>query len=337
MPRPPRIAVIIATLLLISASSFAQTTDLEAGLRYRTYASGSADEPYQESPLGENVQEYAPLLELSNALVQQVINGDYGKMYDQHFSPRLKEEMSREWLVGRLSELTAFAGPARKYKPKQWRFSLRKHQGRRILLSTKIVEHQRTKIVYQLTVFPKDLKRIVGFQFTPLEGDTRPQLRAAFHSRDVAAPGIEHGQFPPPDEETAQAYAGLLKLANTILELRRKQDHAAVYERHFSALAKLLVSRGEYEGQAAQLTNLAGPIQRFDPAEWHLEIFEYLGREAAILTKTVEHEHGIVLHRFHVFPEDPTKLVGIQTIPRELRPRAPEYFFEKDGEMVPVD
>lgn len=139
-----------------------------------TNRSGPLADDYVEEPISTRSAKYARALEVSNATIDELRAGKSHQVYSGRFGDVLRGLVSEDQFENSLRPLATY-GPVREYKPMQWSFATRIEKGRELLYSTKLVEHEKGRILY-VFVFENDGKyeRFVGFHWRPYTGVHTP-------------------------------------------------------------------------------------------------------------------------------------------------------------------
>ena len=137
--------------------------------------SGSLSDDYVAEPLSERSKKYENALNVSNEIIKKVIEKDFTAIYEMHFDAELKSQMTKEQFIQAMNQLINSFGSATKYKELQWGFFSRNSEGRNLIFSKKIVEHEKSMVKY-LFAFKEDGKymNIVGFNAHERTGVTPP-------------------------------------------------------------------------------------------------------------------------------------------------------------------
>lgn len=137
--------------------------------------SGSMEDDYVEEPLSGMAEEYAPILDRSNRIIEAIQEKDIAYLYSEAFDEELVGIISREDFLKTLSAIENEAGTIKSYKPMQWHMFLGKDRGRKLIKSVKIVEHENFMVNY-LFVFDYnfDNPKLLGFFFKSRQGVLTP-------------------------------------------------------------------------------------------------------------------------------------------------------------------
>ncbi|MEE4245526.1 MAG: hypothetical protein V2I33_08950 [Kangiellaceae bacterium] len=150
-------------LLIITSIIFISSCDSNESLDRR---SGTAEDDYIAEPLIDAVKQFSPALNASNAFLTAFKARNYDDIYDNLISDELKIQMSKQILITRLSSITTNIGEIKEYKDLQWSFINFEQDGKSLLGSVKIVEHNDILAKY-IFVFDKSqgFDKIVAFSF----------------------------------------------------------------------------------------------------------------------------------------------------------------------------
>lgn len=166
-----RLQNIFAMLGLVIVLSFASVNASHAGLFNFDFTvhihSGTTEDPYVEEPLVSAVKKYETALQTSNNVLELLQNGDYQTMYDVYASDLFKSISSADDVFKYHANYLSGFGAIKAFKPMQWDFKTESAHGRKMLVSRKIVEHERGMFVYVLSFLrDTDYDKIVGFSIT---------------------------------------------------------------------------------------------------------------------------------------------------------------------------
>lgn len=108
--------------------------------------SGTFENPYIEEELDSVSEVYREYLNTSNDIIDKLKNNEYQLVYYSFFSEDLKSVIPLESFVGLITNLNKEYGIIINYKPMQWSFEIDEANG--VLICSKIVEHEKGKLVY---------------------------------------------------------------------------------------------------------------------------------------------------------------------------------------------
>ena len=133
--------------------------------------SGTVDDDYIEEPLAGGAEKYEKALETSNTFVEYVKANRIDAIYQNLFSEELRATVSIGDFKEMLGKVNSAAGKIIRYKKMQWSFISYSEEGRDVIGSVKLVEHENEMLKY-LLVFDRsgDLTRIIGFHFKQRKG-----------------------------------------------------------------------------------------------------------------------------------------------------------------------
>ncbi len=137
--------------------------------------SGSVDDDYIEEPIGQFSLQYENALATSNEIVDLLIQKNYKKIHTEYVHQEAKDILSEDVLADLQAKLSSKVGEIKKYKKMQWGFLPATEKGKKLLVSFKIVEHDKLMFNYAF-VFEDDgkYKRIVGLQINERKGPRFP-------------------------------------------------------------------------------------------------------------------------------------------------------------------
>ena len=166
--RKPRLTVLAILVLLLL--SFACEVRVSKGTR-----SGSLSEDYAEEPLSADARQYERALEMSNTIMDLLLERDYRRIVDSLVDRRSAPDITQQRMLDIFRDVESHAGPGLRYKRLQWGFVARQEGARSLLYSTKIVEHEKFKMRY-VFIFIDDgtYRRIAGFYVRGYTGVAAP-------------------------------------------------------------------------------------------------------------------------------------------------------------------
>jgi hypothetical protein len=158
--------VLLVALALLSACDFSPQTNIR---------SGSLDDDYVEEPLGDFAKRFENALAVSNTFIDLYKSNDFEAIYQDIFSDELRRKVSLDQVRELLGKVKSAKGEIIRFKKMQWGFFNYFEEGRNLIASTKIVEHENGLMKY-LFVFDNDGKfeKIVGFRFKERAGVSPP-------------------------------------------------------------------------------------------------------------------------------------------------------------------
>lgn len=319
------LASLILSLMLVCTGS------LNARPGQFTLRSGSAEEPDFESPLSEDAKKYAPLLSLSNALMDAVMSGKEASLYDTKFSPLLKESMDRAWFLAQFKNVRLLHGAPTSYKKQQWYFIEETIQGKPLVHSVKFIHHGSVVVQCVITVPAAAPGRVIGFQIiAPQDPEESREESPAFSSGSQTEEDVEK-----PLEGEALKYANLLKAANAFIEKLKEEKFASAYG-SFSETLKAQVSLQGLEAAQKRTTQFSGPIESFKPGQWMFFIKKYQSNEVVVLRKIVRHANGLMYYNFPALFTEQAKFIGFQSYMKPGPVQQRFYYTDKDGKKIEV-
>lgn len=113
--------------------------------------SGSRTNPYVEEPLTAMVKKYEQALTTSNGFIDALKSGDYQKAYDDYTDEQFRKNSSVDDLFTYHAGAMRSYGQIKEYKPMQWAFKTATMDGEKFVLSRKIVEHEKGRLIYVFT------------------------------------------------------------------------------------------------------------------------------------------------------------------------------------------
>ncbi len=125
--------------------------------------SGNKDDAYIEEPLAEGSVQYQLHLAKSNAYVGLLTQKDYGSIYEE-FAPAVKSSVPPDAIKSIYDQILTAHGAPLETKQQQWWFITGKEKGTPILISRKLVKHEKGMLEYDFTFSPDDPdKKLIGF------------------------------------------------------------------------------------------------------------------------------------------------------------------------------
>lgn len=148
----PRIAALsISAFLIMMMMPVAAQAGL-FGLEMSVSAhSGSRNNPYVEEPLTPMVKKYEDALTTSNGFIEALKNGDYQKAYSDFTDEKFRQKSTVDDLFTYHASAMSSYGQIKEYKPMQWAFKTATMDGEKFVLSRKIVEHEKGRLIYVFT------------------------------------------------------------------------------------------------------------------------------------------------------------------------------------------
>jgi hypothetical protein len=142
-----------------------------------THRSGPIDDDYVEEPLSAKARRYEHALEVSNAILQKLQAHDSHSVYLERIDSLMKSEVPESTFEGWIRTIDEHFGSLKSFKPMQWGFKVWSENGKDLVSSTKLVEHERGMVRYHF-LFADDGKyeTLLGFYMYQRHG--------------VAAPGV---------------------------------------------------------------------------------------------------------------------------------------------------
>lgn len=161
-----RLIILLALAVGLGACDFNTNSNIR---------SGSLDDDYVEEPLGMLASRFENALTVSNALVDHLDANDLDAIYRNIMSDELRRSVTPQQFRNLIDRIKSAKGEVVRYKKMQWGFFNFVEEGRNLVGSTKIVEHENGMMKY-LLVFENDGKfeKIVGFHFKERTGVSPP-------------------------------------------------------------------------------------------------------------------------------------------------------------------
>ncbi len=140
-----------------------------------THRSGPLGDDYVEEPLSDKSSRSEHALEVSNAILQQLQAHDSHAVYAERVDPLMKSNVSEATFEGWIKTIDERFGPLKSFKPMQWGFKVWSENGRDLVSSTKLVEHERGMVRYHF-LFADDGKyeALLGFWMYERHGVAPP-------------------------------------------------------------------------------------------------------------------------------------------------------------------
>lgn len=133
---------------------------------YTEMKSGDFDNAYTEEPLSDRSRRYANALDTSNHMVEKIRDGDYKDLYDNYLTDYAKSAISSGQFAKNLQDMKTVQGQLKEYKPSQWWFLAKISKGRPVLISNKLVMHEKQMVLYQFVFFDDGkYEKVVGLNF----------------------------------------------------------------------------------------------------------------------------------------------------------------------------
>lgn len=133
--------------------------------------SGNKDDAYIEEPLSESERQYQLHHAKSNAYVGLLSQKDYGAIYEE-FSPAIKSSVPPESIKSIYDVILASYGAPVETKQMQWWFITATEKGIPIIISRKLVKHEKAMLEYDFTFSPDDKDaKLIGFFIRERKGN----------------------------------------------------------------------------------------------------------------------------------------------------------------------
>ena len=131
---------------------------------FSTHRSGPISDDYVEEPLSDKATRYAHALEVSNAILQKLQTHDSHAVYVERVDSLMKSDVPEATFAGWIKTIDERFGALKSFKPMQWGFKVWSENGRDLVISTKLVEHERGMVRYHF-LFADDGKyeTLIGF------------------------------------------------------------------------------------------------------------------------------------------------------------------------------
>lgn len=136
--------------------------------------SGTLEDDYVEEPLSNMSQKYGYALQTSNALIERMKSNDLDFIYEKLFSDELRALISREEFQKMINKIHNAKGNIVRFKKMQWGFIPGTANGRSLIRSVKIVEHENGMVKYLVVFDENKLDKIVGMHFKERDGVSAP-------------------------------------------------------------------------------------------------------------------------------------------------------------------
>lgn len=137
--------------------------------------SGTIDDDYIAEPIGKYSIKYTNALKTSNTVINHLIENEYETIYNDFIHDEMKHILTIESLKNINTQIITAVGPFKNYKKMQWGFVPANENGRDLLFSIKIIEHEKNSLNYSF-VFNNDGKyeKLVGLQIKERKGARPP-------------------------------------------------------------------------------------------------------------------------------------------------------------------
>jgi hypothetical protein len=155
-----KIIIVIVLIFFSSFNSFVAADNSNAII----FRSGTIDNDDIDEPLNAEVSKYSGILAISNEIMDLIFDSKYKEIHANYFDDELKNLFPINSLISFHEEIKNKFGKLVSYKKQQWYFVLFKEDGKDILLSVKIVHHEKAIIYYRFAFHINNLEKIGGFQ-----------------------------------------------------------------------------------------------------------------------------------------------------------------------------
>lgn len=144
----------LMALCLLTACDLNQSSELR---------SGSKEDAYVDEPLAAEVMQYKTYHEKSNAYVGLLTQKNYGAIYEE-LAPTIQPTVTPDAIKGIYDDILKTYGAPLEQKQMQWWFITGQEKGIPIVLSRKLVKHEKGMLAYDFTFSPEDKDmKLVGF------------------------------------------------------------------------------------------------------------------------------------------------------------------------------
>jgi hypothetical protein len=142
-----------------------------------THRSGTVKDDYVEESLSVEAKRYEHALEVSNGILQQLQAHESHAVYAERVDALMKSDVPEAMFDGWLREIDEHFGAIKSFKPMQWGFKVWSQNGKDLVCSTKLVEHERGTVRYHF-VFWDDGKyeKLVSFYMYERHGVAPPGM-----------------------------------------------------------------------------------------------------------------------------------------------------------------
>jgi len=136
-----------------------------SGVGFRRH-SGTVEDDSIAEPLAEDLQRFAPILELSNKMTTMILGGQVQAVYDTYAADSLKRLVTAEGLQRMLSHVAVDVGPPQAFRAGQWNFAVTLGIKGSYTNSIKVVTHERGSMYYTFTFADEHAQKIIGLHFS---------------------------------------------------------------------------------------------------------------------------------------------------------------------------
>lgn len=112
------------------------------------HRSGTVGDDYVEEPLSAKAMRYEHALEVSNAILERLQARDIHAVYVERVDPLMKADVPEATFEGLFQTIEGRFGAQKSFKPMQWGFKVWSQGGKDLVISTKLVEHERGMVRY---------------------------------------------------------------------------------------------------------------------------------------------------------------------------------------------
>lgn len=270
--------------------------------------SGSAQDPSLEAPLSAEAGKYRELLALSNAALDEIVQGKFDRMYDQRFSELLREDIERFWLTSQLQQIQELYGKPTGYGKEQWWFQEEKNQGRVLVHSVKLVSYGDSVFKFIFTVQQRKPGVLRGFRWVAPRPPEPKLVESSTGRENETAAGL-----PIRDD-----YAAVKKVSRQCLQNLKAHKNCRAF---FTGLLSGQLEEEEFESNFSELLKNAGDLKSVKPLRWELHASDFPARRILTIRNLIEHERGQVWYVFSVYKNDLEKFVGFQVRPVRIDDR----------------
>ena len=127
--------------------------------------SGTVQEDDVEEPLSDDEKQYEKALTTSNEIIDAFINDNLSDFYNKYTSVILQNKIHEDDFSKIYASVIEKTGPINSYKKMQWWFEQGEDHGTKIIISKKIVHHEKQVLFYNIVFKHGEYDQIIGIHF----------------------------------------------------------------------------------------------------------------------------------------------------------------------------